>query len=260
MKTGFGVFGKEYGVMFRNDLHAHDSIDFQFIKAMILLDFESENYLYDAKKYTIDKKITSHELYDFAQSFKGETALDSIKNVVNYTRKIINDYNFPFDGMLFGGTEKEIIERGTDWCTDISRVGCALIQCLNIPCRIAMLVNSQKAYNGHTICEAVVEGKFLMCDFTYGVYGLLDKPYSVRSLIDNHKSVRKIYSVENNLEQDLVYIVGLYDKAAFCDYDITKTHNYSVSKPNEYYLKMMKLNHDGTWKLGENTLKKSNSI
>ncbi|MBI9008655.1 MAG: hypothetical protein JEZ05_01375 [Tenericutes bacterium] len=99
-----------------------------------------------------------------------------------------------------------------------------------------------------------------MCDFSYGVYGLLDKPYSVRSLIDNHKSVRKIYSVENNLEQDLVYIVGLYDKAAFCDYDITKTHNYSVSKPNEYYLKMMKLNHDGTWKLGENTLKKSNSI
>jgi len=43
MKTGFDVFGKEYGVMFRNDPYDYDLIDVQFIKVMILLDFESEN-------------------------------------------------------------------------------------------------------------------------------------------------------------------------------------------------------------------------
>lgn len=30
MKYGYDVFGKEYGVMLRNDLHALDSIDHQF--------------------------------------------------------------------------------------------------------------------------------------------------------------------------------------------------------------------------------------
>ncbi len=30
MKYGYDVFGKEYGVMLRSDLHAMDSIDHQF--------------------------------------------------------------------------------------------------------------------------------------------------------------------------------------------------------------------------------------
>ena len=255
MKIGFDIFGKPYGVMFRNDLHDKDSIDYNFSKKMILLDSDSIELLYDSSKYTISKNIVDHNLYDFAQQFKGSSWIESMRNILAYTRKIVEKFNLPFENMIFGGTEKEIIERGTDWCTDISRVGCALFQCLKIPCRMVTLVNTKQAYNGHTVCEAIVDKQFIMCDFTYGVLGYLDESYSAKSLISDHNAVEKIYldviSSENNRE----YILGLYDKAGYNDYDITKEHNYNKSKPNEYYLSMMKLNHDGTWKLGENSLK-----
>jgi len=260
MKSGFDIFGKAYGFMFRNDLHDENSVDYNFIRKMILLDSDSEEYLYDPSKYIINKNIAYHDLYGFAQQFKGTSCLESMRNILAYTRNIIVNFNLPFEDMMFGGTEKEIIERGTDWCTDISRVGCALLQCLNIPCRMITLVNTKQAYNGHTVCEVLVEKQFIMCDFTYGVFGLLDKGYSVKSLLRDRDAVEKIYSDIINLENNRGYILGLYDKAAFNEYDLTKIHNYNISKPNEYYLSMMKLNHDGTWKLGENTYKKSNSV
>jgi len=46
--------------------------------------------------------------------------------------------------MVFGGTELEIIKRGSDWCSDLSRVGAALLQCLGMPSRIAILVTNLK--------------------------------------------------------------------------------------------------------------------
>ena len=252
MKIGFDIFGKAYGFMFKNDLHDEDSIDYNFIRKMILLDSDSDEILYNPSKYTVNKNIVHHDLYDFAQAFKGTSWLESMRNIVAYTRKIVKSFNLSFENMIFGGTEKEIIDRGTDWCTDISRVGCALLQCLDIPCRMVELVNTKQAYNGHTVCEAIIEKQFIMCDFTYGVFGYLDKEYSVKSLLRDSDAVEKIYSDIINLDNNREYILGLYDKAAFNDYDITKKHNYNKSKPNEYYLSMMKLSHDGTWKLGEN--------
>lgn len=253
MKQGFDVFNKAYGVMFRNDLHDKQSVDYQIVKNMILLDASSEGFLYDEKKYIINPTIKNHELYEFSKKLKGSTVLESIQNVVCFTKNIVSNFNVPFEAMLFGGTEKEIINRGTDWCADISRVGCALLQCLNIPSRMIILANTSKAYHGHTICEAIIDHQFMMCDFTYGTYGFLDKPYAVKSLLNDNKSLINIYKKEVLSDIDLTYIVGLYDKAAFCDYDVTKNHRFLTSKPNEYYLRMMKLKHDGTWKLEENS-------
>lgn len=253
MKFGFNIFGKAYDYMFRNDMHDENSVDYDFHRKMILLDSKSDDLLYNSSKYTISNKIVNHDLYDFAQQFKGSSWMESMRNILAYTRIIVRDFNLPFENMIFGGTEKEIIDRGTDWCTDISRVGCALLQCLKIPCRIVTLVNTKQAYNGHTVCEAIVDKQFVMCDFTYGVLGYLDESYSVKSLISNHNVVDKIYSEIINSGNNRDYILGLFDKAGYNDYDITKKHNYNKSKPNDYYLNMMQLNHDGTWKLGENS-------
>ncbi len=48
MKSGYEVFGKACGVMLRNDLHAPESIDHDFMREMILLDEESKEVLYQA--------------------------------------------------------------------------------------------------------------------------------------------------------------------------------------------------------------------
>ena len=47
MKQGYGIFGKAYEIMYRNDLHAKTSIDHSFLRDMILLNEESEEYLYE---------------------------------------------------------------------------------------------------------------------------------------------------------------------------------------------------------------------
>lgn len=53
MKKGYRVFGKAYEVMLRNDLHDKHSIDHYLLSNMILLDNESNNYLYQEPKISI---------------------------------------------------------------------------------------------------------------------------------------------------------------------------------------------------------------
>ena len=50
-------------------------------------------------------------LYSFAQRFKRDNDLESIKSLILYTSQIATNYNTPLDEMYFGGTEKEILNR-----------------------------------------------------------------------------------------------------------------------------------------------------
>lgn len=58
--------------------------------------------------------------------------------------------------MIFGGKEKDIINRGTDWCADMARVGCVLLQCNNIPARIVHLANIIRV----TLPNMILKGYF----------------------------------------------------------------------------------------------------
>ncbi|HPE00163.1 MAG TPA: hypothetical protein PLB83_02925 [Bacillota bacterium] len=253
MKMGYGVFGKAYEYMFKNDLHHKRSVDHAILKNMILLDKDSKPFLYEAPQ-PVSKDICNHALYEIAHKLKGDNHLESIDRTVEFVNEIVERFNTPFEEMIFGGTELEIIKRGSDWCTDISRVGAALLQCLGMPSRIAILVNQIKAYHGHQVVEVFVNGTYMMCDFLYGVIARLDQNYSVYDLLSKPKLVHKIYISKINDSKQLDYIVGLYNLAAISKYDISKKHNYQTSKPNEYYLKMMNLNQDGAWQMNEDKL------
>ena len=252
MKKGYGVFGKAYEVMFRSDLHDEDSIDHYILRNMILLDKDSKSFLYK-KSRQISDDIKFHELYEFSKHFKGSDTLDTIKNISEFLYKIIDGFDVPFEDMMFGGKEKEIIERGTDWCADISRVGVAFLQCLCIPSRIAIIVNKDIAYNGHQVVEAYVNGKYMICDFLYGVIGKVDTIYSVHDLLNKPEQVKKTYQSSIKDESQLDCIAGLYNSAAISEYDITKNYIYTISRPNDYYLKLMNLKLNGQWQMGEDT-------
>lgn len=251
MKKGYHIFGKEYGIMFKNDLHAEGSIDREIVEHMILLDRDSEVFLYGSEQIKINSDMIHHELFDFAQQFKGKTDIQTVESVVSFTSHIVKNFDLDFKDMLFGGTEKQIIERGTDWCTDISRVGCVLLQCLNIPCRMVVLVNSKKAYHGHTLCETYVNGDYMMCDFTYGVYGYTNKSLSVREMVQDKKLIEEVYEKAVSKDQNFNYFVGLFDRVGISSYDPADDHDYTISRPNQYYIDMMKLEHNGFWQLGE---------
>jgi len=250
MKKGYGIFGKAYEVMFRNDLYDEDSVDHYILRNMILLDEDSKAFLYQ-KPQRISDDIRFHGLYDYSLQFKGLNDFESICNVKTFLFNIVHNFDMQFENMVFGGSEKEIIERGTDWCTDISRVGAALLQCLKIPSRIVVIVNKDVAYNGHQVVEAYVDGKYMMCDFLYGVVGKINTIYSVYDLLNKPEQVKNIYqsNIKEGLQLD--YISELYNLAAISEYDITKEYNYTISRPNEYYLRLVKLKLNGQWQMGE---------
>ncbi len=57
------------------------------------------------------------------------------------------------DDLLLGGTEEMIVERGSDWCSDVARVACVTCQRAGLPARIVSLFNTGQAYSGHSIIE-----------------------------------------------------------------------------------------------------------
>lgn len=252
-KIGYGVFGKAYEHMFKNDLHHKGSVDHALLKNMIFLDEDSKSFLYKAPN-AVSQDISNHELYEIAHKLKGDNHLESIDKTIEFVIEIVKKCDTPFEEMIFGGTELEIIKRGSDWCTDISRVGAALLQCLGMPSRIAILVTPFIAYHGHQVVEVYLDGTYMMCDFLYGVIARLDHNYSVYDLLNKPKLVHKIYSSKIIDSKQLDYITSLYNLAAISEYDISKKHNYQTSKPNEYYLKMMNLKQDGTWQMNEDKL------
>lgn len=239
MKIGYDVFGKSYGIMLRNDVHADNSIDDMLIKEMILLDDDSYLYLYSQAK---ECDMTRHELFCFAGQFRGKTDRETISSVIKFTSEIATKYDVDFKDMFFGGTEKQIIERGTDWCADMARVCAVLLQCCNIPCRIVHLANPKKAYNGHVVCEAFYEERYGVID---PIYGYMFHDNSPISAYDIMKDKRCLHQYDD-------YYIGLYSAIAISEYDPTSNKNdYTISVPNEYTLKLIYTEHHDQWIMGE---------
>ena len=240
MNQGYGVFGKAYEIMFRNDLHASESVDHAFLRNMILLDDESASALYSNKP--ICYNMENHELYAFSQKFRTSDDRETIRNVLYYTSSIAKAYDLDFKEMLFGGTEREILERSTDWCADMARVGAVILQCLDIPCRIIHLANLEKAYNGHVAGEAFYEGKYGLVDFIYGYQMLSDGPVSARDIQENPEFLAPY--PEDYKE--------MFSGIAINEYDPTDPSNdYTLSKPNKYYMKLIYEEHQDQWIMGE---------
>lgn len=239
MKKGYDVFGKAYGVMCRNDTHDPKSIDHKLMQEMILLDSESFEYLY--RKAPSTPNMSAHKLRSFAKQFRGEDDRKTIENILKYCSDIAINYDVPFEQMLFGGTEEEILERGTDWCADMARVGAVLLMCNGIPARIVHLANPAKAYNGHVVTEAYYEGKFGVCDFIYGYLFYDKKPLDAYELSQN-----KWYL--NMYPEDYA---GLYSCVAISEYDPMAENCYNISVPNEYTTRLINEDHNGRWIMGE---------
>lgn len=240
MEKGYDIFGKAYGVMMRNDLHDINSIDHKLIQEMIRLDDESYEFLYGSNPMWIDMK--NHECYSFAKQFSGIDDRQTIENVLAYTAKIAEDCHDDFTEMKFGGTEKEILERGTDWCADLARVGAVLLACNDIPTRIVHLVNPFKAYHGHVVVEAFYEGKYGICDCVYGYFFYEEEPLDAYTLMNNRESLAAY-------PEDYA---ALYSAVAISEYDpMDKNHNYTISSPNQYYLNLIYTDHNDKWIMGE---------
>lgn len=236
---GYDVFGKEYGYMLRNDLHDINSIEHKLMQEMVRLDSISEPFLYGG--YQISYPMEKNALYSFSQDFKKDNQLNSIKAVILYTSQIAESYNTPLNDMFFGGTEKEILDRGTDWCFDMARLAAVIFDCLGMTSRFIFVANPDKAYRGHTLLEVFYNDSWGVVDPLYGYVFYDKKPISAKDIY--HSSMLNLFNEEYR---------NMFKQVAIASYNPNDEDNkYIVSKCNEYTLTLNSIAQDGTWKLGE---------
>lgn len=255
-------FGPAYKTMLENDTHAPGSIDRVLMEKMIRLCSETADYLYN--EYTPTRSCYQQDVRPELERYV-ETVLDCHSNeerieaITRFTSGLGEKAEADLALMRVGGTEEEIIARGSDWCTDVARVGCALCQVVGFPARMVYLVDTAKAYSGHVIIEvyrAEVWGAVdPLTDVIYCHTG--GKPASTWDLMRLPRLIER-----HSRDKPSPYVtVGQFRRAAISNYFVWRwgQYNYAVSEVNDYYRSILEMSAQGwpgglRWLYGEDVL------
>jgi|Deesub1362A_J573_1020465.scaffolds.fasta_scaffold00072_22 hypothetical protein len=254
---GLGIFGPAYKIMLENDPHAIDSIDRILMENMILLCQETANYLYNEYTPTqvFYKKGERPELEQCVERIISGCNSEEmrIERIIRFTSGLGENVSNDMETILIGGTEEEIIKRGSDWCTDVARTACSLIQIAGFPARMVYLADTEKAYSGHTIIEVYRNNVWGAVDpLTNVVYRYPEgKPISTWELMNNPDPI------EMHSKDDLTPYtrVEQFRSAAISNYfvwlwrEYSRKYNYKTSKINNYYRSILEMAEKG-WPSG----------
>jgi hypothetical protein len=161
METGLGVFGRAYRVMLERDVHAPGSVDRVLAERMVLVAPETEARLSEAPPPVRYAPGSRPELERTLRT-------TPVPDIPAFTASVAARAPSAIDEMLFGGTEEEILRRGSDWCTDLARVACALFQTAGVAARIVFLADLDRAYSCHVVTEAFLGDRWLRLDVVTG--------------------------------------------------------------------------------------------
>ena len=198
---------------------------------------ETVTYLY--RDYT-PLAITTHrrpELERHLQSIGADRGSieEKLKAIVGICRGLTETAADSAEELLFGGTEEEIIQRGSDWCTDLARVACALAQVAGLPSRIVFLADTASAYSGHATVEIHRNNVWGAVDPTHTiVYQRSDGiPVSTWEIISEPSSVDARRSGFDPSGEWTTQFRG----AALSNYLVwhVERYDYTVSPINAYY-------------------------
>ena len=171
---GEDQFGPAYRVMLAGDAHAPRSVDRVLFQRMIRLGTATADYLYAS--YTPTTLRYRHGSLPKLERFLGEATSGAtapeevVDGIARWCAVIAHaDDGLSLDDLRLGGAEEAIVGRGTDWCTDLARVGCVLCQVAGLPARIVYLFNTTAAYSGHAIVEVLRQGRWGCVDVVHGV-------------------------------------------------------------------------------------------
>ncbi len=256
--VGIGVFGRAYQSMFENDSHAPGSVDCALFDQMIRLCDETADYLYgeysplEVKYQPGDRPVLERHVAQACPDRSSDEA--RIKGVARFCAGLGAEMDpDDLDNMRVGGTEEQIIERGSDWCTDVARVGCAMCQIAGLPARLVMLANIGQAYSGHVIIEVYRGGVWGAVDPTTNViYHHLDsrastssapRPATTHDLMMQPDLVKAHYRDETTLYT----VPGQFREAAVSNYFVWDRgkYDYAASGLNGYYRSILTMSSQG---------------
>lgn len=252
--------------MFENDPHAPGSIDRILMENMVRLCEETADYLYS--KYTPTRssyqKGSRPELEQYIEKavlnyHRDGQCIEALAGFISSLAENVSDH---LDTMRVGGTEEEIIRRGSDWCPDIARVACALCQVAGFPARIVYLVDTEKPYSGHAIIEVHRAKVWGAVDpLTNVIYRHPEgKLASTWDLMNNARLIER----HSKGKSTPYTTVNQFRAAAISNYFLWRwrEYNYTVSKINDYYRSILEISNqawpDGLrWLHGEERLARS---
>ena len=241
--TGPKAFGAAYRIMLENDPHAAGSVDREILSRMIRLCRETAPYLYGGySDLTTGYPAGSRPVLERLLAKAGVPVGDPerrVARIAELTRSLDReDASAGLSEMKFGGTEEAIIARGTDWCTDVARVGCALYQVAGFPSRIVSLFNLDAAYSGHVIVEVHRHGAWGAVDTNSAVVYRKDdgRPATTWDLMNDAEAVKRHDAQPSQ-----------FTGAGIANYRVRDSdcHDYTVSGLNDYYRTILYMAEQG---------------
>lgn len=246
---GIDQFGEAYRVTLENDTHAPGSVDRVLAETMVRLCAATVDYLYTGYSPTCTRyEKGTRPLLERYVADSGASqghALDRVVRIVGFCQGLEKRAADELDGMQFGGTEEQIIARGSDWCTDVARVACAMCQVAGVPARLVWLFNLNQAHSAHEIIEAFTEGVWGAADPVNGVvYRHPDgRPATTWELMNDERLVNGSWEGRSSFYADPRQFQG----AAVCNYAIRRASDfdYTVSRLNDYCRRVLEMANAG---------------
>jgi len=246
--------------MLENDTHAPGSVVRVLMERMVRLCADTAVFLYRGFTPT---RVVYHagsrpklELGVGSACAGRGSDMERVASIGEFCAGLGQSATDDLDAMRVGGTEEEIIERGSDWCTDVARVGCVLCQVAGFPARLVMLANTARAYSGHAIIEVWIGGLWGAMDTSTAVvyrhpnsepastWELMNQP----ALVDAHgRGQATPYSTPDQFRCAAIVNYSVEDSAEF---------DYTVSGVNEYCRSILTMSRRGwpgglRWLYGE---------
>jgi len=244
---GLGQFGPAYRVMLENDAHAAGSVDRVLVEGMVRLCAATVEHLY--RDFTLLRAVERPGVAPDLERRLAEILEDGsdpeavVARIAGFCRAVADAVADEDDlgAMLVGGTEEQIIERGSDWCTDLARVACVLCQVAGIPARLVYLADTRRAYNAHAIVEAHRRTVWGAVDPTMGVvYRHPDgRPASTWDLQRDRHLLASHWPDTTSRDER----VGQFRCAALANYFVWERqhYDYAVSPLNPYYRSILEM-------------------
>lgn len=153
--VGPAAFGPAYRFLLEHDCHAAGSVDCEIVKSLVRLTPGSVDRLYhDFTPLRISYRVGTRPVLEaVVQKLQADGGHQFVVRLAEFGAEMSRRAPQQLDDMVFGGTEEEIIARGSDWCTDVARVICTLAQVARVPARLVNLFDLEHAYSGHVIVE-----------------------------------------------------------------------------------------------------------
>jgi len=257
-RTGFGFYDELLSP--ENDLHAPGTVDSVLLDEMIKLVPETTDYLYSnytplTVKY---RKGTRPYLEQVVKDAVGRTGTATkAKGLMNFCHNIPSRFPTPekstntgfwtTDTTLFGGTEEELIKRGTEICTELSRVLCVLAQVAGMPARLMYLFDMERRNWGHGVTEIYVRtsSNWAVFDATSNVcYPMPDDRLASAWDLRKHP---KIVTAHPEYGRKPYVSPAFYKCSTVANYSVWDQgrYDYSWNPINDYYRKI--------WENADNT-------